>query len=124
MKKDFRDILYEEKLPPGVNDYLFADILVRKPVRLSDLNRSTPLNKMPKEVQKFIKGLKMITFPDLFTGPDNPSGKPQSGMEFSGGFDLASGGSPPQWFKIKMGKNIILVDTEGYNYIRYGAKIK
>jgi hypothetical protein len=127
--KDFRDILTEQKLTSFINEYLFSGeqsllgstgaVLVRKPTNFIDLGKAKSVKKMPKEVQDFINGLKTITWKDLYGGV-----KPVKDYEFwephKGIFRMKT----PLWFKVKFGSMIILIDTEGYDFPRYAARIK
>jgi len=123
--KDFRDILIEQKLTPTVNNYLFSGdgiggehVMQRKPTNFIDLGKAKSVKKMPVEVQSFLKGLKTITWKDLY------GSSPVKNFEFwqphKGTFRMKT----PVWFKIKSGAMIILVDTEGYDYPRFAARIK
>jgi hypothetical protein len=116
--KDFKDILAEEKITPEVDNYMFSTVLTRKPTNFVDLGNALPINKMPADVQKFIKSLKMITWKDLYGSDpvkDYEFWKPHKGI-----FRMKT----PQWFKVKAGKKIILIDNEGHDYPRYAAWIK
>ena len=116
--KDFKDILLEQELDSETNDYLFSKVLTRKPTNFVDLGKAAETKKMPDNVQKFLKGLKTITWKDLY-GSD-----PVKDYEFwkphKGTFRMKT----PTWFKVKAGKNLILIDSEGYDYPRYAAWIK
>jgi len=116
--KNFKDILTEQTLKPEIIEYLFDNVLVRKPTNFVDLGNAKPIKKMPPDVQTFIKKLKLISWKDLY-GLD-----PVKNFEFwkpyRGIFQL----NTPQWFKVKTGKKIILINSEGYDYPRYAAFIK
>lgn len=132
--KDFKDILNEQKLTSFVNNYLFSGgqekntrtgvymtdpVLTRKPTNFVDLGKAKSVKLMPKEVQDFLKGLKTITWKDLYGGVS-----PVKDFEFwephKGTFRMKT----PTWFKAKHGAMIILIDTEGYDYPRFAARIK
>ena len=124
--KDYRDILAEQNLTAAVNNYLFSGdgmggehVMQRKATNFVDLGKAKSLKKMPKEVQDFINGLKTITWMDLY------GVAPVKGWELwrphNGIFLLKK---TPVWFKVKHGATIILMDTEGYDYPRFAARIK
>ena len=122
--KSFKDIINEVNLTGEVNRYLFSGderkdpVMVRKPVSFVDLGDSKSTRSMPKNVRAFLNGLPTITWKDVF-GVDPVKGdefwKPHKGI-----FRM----NTPQWFKIKLGAKIILVDTEGYDHVRFAAFIK
>lgn len=124
--KSFKDILNEVNLTGEVNAFLFSGddakgkrhVMQRKPTNFVDLGPAYPTSKMPKDVQKFLNGLPTITWKDVY------GVEPIAGDEFwkphNGIFKIKT----PQWFKIKLGTKIILVDTEGYDHPRFAAFIK
>lgn len=125
--KSFKDILNEVNLTGDVNQYLFSGdderghrpVMNRKPTNFADLGPSRSTKSMPHDVQQFLNGLPTITWKDLYGGVT-----PVKGSEFwkphKGIFRI----NTPQWFKIKVGTKIILMDTEGYDHPRFAAFLK
>lgn len=125
--KTMKDILNEANLTGDVNKYLFSGddernippVMVRKPTNFVDLHKAKSTKRMPHDVQTFLKNLPTITWKDLYGGitpvKGNEFWKPHKGI-----FRI----NTPQWFKIKFGTKIILVDTEGYDHPRFAAFLK
>ena len=125
--KTMKDILNEVNLTGEVNQFLFSGddekgkrpVMQRKPTNFADLGPARSTRSMPKDVKKFLDGLPTITWKDVYGGT-----QPFKGDEFwrphKGVFQITT----PQWFKIKVGSKIIVVDTEGYDVPRFAAFIK
>lgn len=123
--KDFRDIILQERtqLTPEMERYLANHVFTRKPIGWIDVDKISK-KKMPSDVRDWVNSLKMITWKDLMGGE-----RPKKGEEFypdrpgignDGTFVVSA---TPQYFIAKAGAKKFLIDTQGYNYVRYAAQI-